>query len=59
MADKPDAPPAPPAEEPRPPHGDAMEPPPPLPIYAGGYALIFLGVVLFALLLVGISKLLR
>lgn len=47
------------APPPAPRPDDENEPPPPLPVYMGGYALVFLGIVGFALVLVLVAKLLR
>ena len=46
------------SEEKRP-EGEEPEKPPPLPIYFGGYALVFLAVVAFALLLALGARVLR
>ena len=51
---------APMAQPPEPPRGDPdTEPPPPLPAYFGGYAVVFIGIVGLALALVLVARLLR
>ena len=41
------------------PDADDKEQPPPLPVYFGGYALVFLGIIALAALLVLVAKWMR